>query len=117
MESRSHRERTLGAVRDWDTLNAAVIAEFRVNDGRVTMVGDHSVVIVHTIGARSGAVRQIPLIPVFEGDGMFLLAAAAGAPSHPGWYHNLRAHPRVTIEYGPERFTAEVVQLPDDRAE
>jgi deazaflavin-dependent oxidoreductase (nitroreductase family) len=62
-------------------------------------------------------VRQIPLIPVFEGDGMFLLAAAAGAPSRPGWYHNLRAHPRVTIEYGPERFTAEVVQLPDDRAE
>jgi deazaflavin-dependent oxidoreductase (nitroreductase family) len=32
-----------------------------------------------------------------------------GAPRHPAWYHNLVAHPEVTVELGAERFTAHAV--------
>jgi deazaflavin-dependent oxidoreductase (nitroreductase family) len=100
-------------VRDWDTFNADVVAEFRANGGAVARFGGLPVVIVHTIGARSGNVRDVPLIPVFLDDQMLLFGTAAGSPTHPAWYFNLRAHPRVTVEYGTETFTADVVLLPE----
>jgi deazaflavin-dependent oxidoreductase (nitroreductase family) len=97
---------------DWNTLNPDVIAEFRANGGKVAMFGELPVVILHTIGARSGEVREIPLILVFEGDEMLIFATAAGATRHPDWYFNLKAHPRITVEYGSERFSADVSELP-----
>jgi deazaflavin-dependent oxidoreductase (nitroreductase family) len=99
-------------VPDWKTLNADVIAEFRNNEGRVGRFGDMSILILHTIGAGSGIVREIPLIPVFDGDDMLIFATAAGSATHPDWYFNLRAHPRITVEYGSETFQADVVQWP-----
>jgi deazaflavin-dependent oxidoreductase (nitroreductase family) len=104
-------------VRDWDTFNADVIAEFRSNGGEVARFGGLPVVIVHTIGARSGTVREVPLIPVFLDDQMLLFGTAAGSPAHPAWYFNLRAHPRVTVEYGTETYTADVALLPDADAD
>ena len=104
-------------MRDWAALNAEVIAEFRANCGRVERFGELPVVLVHTIGARTGEVREIPLIPGFEDDEMLLFGTAAGSSRDPGWCHNLRAHPRVTVEFGSERFVADVAQLPADRAE
>ena len=53
-------------VREWDRLNTDVIAEFRANGGAVARFGGLPVVIIHTFGAQSGEVREIPLIPVFE---------------------------------------------------
>ncbi len=100
-------------VRDWGQLNADVIAEFRAHGGAVARFGGLPVVIIHTIGARTGTVREIPLIPVFLDDRMLLFGTAGGAPEHPAWYFNLCAHPRVTVEYGSETFTADVVLLPD----
>jgi deazaflavin-dependent oxidoreductase (nitroreductase family) len=98
---------------NWSKLNPDVIAEFRANGGRVAMFGDRPVVILHTLGAKSGKVREIPLVVVPEGDEMLLFGTAAGAPRHPDWYHNLKAHPRITVELGVERFEADVVELPD----
>ena len=97
---------------DWNTLNPEVIAEFRANGGKVAMFGELPVVILHTIGARSGEVREIPLVVVLEGDEMLIFATAAGATKHPDWYFNLKAHPRITVEVGSERFTADVSELP-----
>lgn len=104
-------------MRDWATLNTSVIAEFRANGGRVERFGDLPVVILHTIGARSGSVREVPLIPVFVADRMLLFGTAAGARSHPSWYFNLVAHPRITVESGVETFAADVVLLPDAEGE
>lgn len=104
------------AMRDWATLNPEVIAEFRANDGVVARFGGMPVIILHTIGARTGELHEIPLIPVFEGERMLLYGTAAGSPKHPGWYYNLRAHPRVTAEYGSETFEVDVVQLGDHEA-
>ena len=97
---------------DWNT---AVIAEFRASQGRVEQFGDAPLVILHTIGARSGTVREIPLVMLLDGDRRFVFASAAGAPRHPDWYHNLVAHPEIDVAYGTETLRARLVAL--DEAE
>ena len=97
--------------------NAQIIAEFRANDGKVAMFGDAPVVILHTIGAKSGSVREIPLVALVEGDSMIVFASKAGAPTNPDWYHNLKANPEITVEFGTERFDARVEELPADEAQ
>jgi len=96
---------------DWKSLNAEVIAEFRANGGRVARFGDMPVAILHTIGANSGQVRETPLIVVPDGGDVLIFATKAGAATHPDWYFNLKAHPRIEVEMGTERFTADVVEL------
>ena len=98
-------------MRDWTTFNASVIEEFRANAGHVARFGDLPVVVLHTIGARSGSVREVPLIAVFIDDRMLLFGTAAGAATHPSWYFSLVANPTITVEYGTETFTADVVLL------
>ena len=104
-------------MRDWETLNAEVMAEFRANGGTVERFGGLPVIILHTIGARTGHVREIPLIPVFEGEQMMVYGTAAGSPTDPGWCFNLAGHPRIDVEYGGETFLADVIQLPEEEGE
>ncbi len=91
--------------------NTQIMAEFRANDGKVAMFGDAPAVILHTIGAKSRQLREIPLVALVQGDEMFVFASKAGAPTNPDWYHNLKANPQITIEYGIESFTADVAEL------
>jgi deazaflavin-dependent oxidoreductase (nitroreductase family) len=65
--------------------------------------GGLPVVVVTSLGARSGKVRKNPLMRV-EHDGRYVaVASQGGAPSHPTWYHNLKAHPLVELQDGPVR--------------
>lgn len=82
---------------DW---NEKIIQEFRANGGTVTTNGfGRALVLVHTVGAKSGQERVNPVANIRQPDGSRLIAAsAAGADKHPAWYHNLIAHPDVTIE-------------------
>ncbi|WP_040494659.1 nitroreductase family deazaflavin-dependent oxidoreductase [Ilumatobacter nonamiensis] len=60
------------------------------------------IIIVTSLGASSGYLRKFALMRV-EHDGEYaLVASKGGAPDHPGWYHNLVAHPLVEIQDGPE---------------
>jgi len=89
--------------------NDRVIAEFRENGGRVD-TGDFgtSLVLIHSVGARSGAERVNPAMSLTDGPDRLVIASAAGARANPGWYHNLVAHPDITIETpdGVEQVTA-----------
>ncbi len=59
------------------------------------------VVIVTSLGARSGKVRKTPLMRV-EHEGRYaLVASQGGAPKHPTWYFNLVAHPHIELQDGP----------------
>lgn len=61
------------------------------------------VVIVTTVGARSGKLRKVPLMRV-EHEGRYAaVASLGGAPKHPVWYYNLLAHPQVELQDGPVR--------------
>ncbi|MFE7215087.1 nitroreductase family deazaflavin-dependent oxidoreductase [Streptomyces sp. NPDC001698] len=59
------------------------------------------VILLTTVGARSGRIRKTPLMRV-EHDGQYaVVASQGGAPKHPFWYFNLRADPRVELQDGP----------------
>ncbi|MFI5034888.1 MAG: nitroreductase family deazaflavin-dependent oxidoreductase [Acidimicrobiales bacterium] len=91
-------------TQDW---NAKIIADFRANAGRVGgSFAGAPVLLLHTTGAKTGAERVNPMMYLPEGDRVFVFASKAGAHSHPDWYHNLVAHPRVTVELGAETFEA-----------
>lgn len=82
-----------------EDFNTRVIREFRENDGRVgEPFTGLPMILVHHIGAKSGAERIAPLRWFGDGDRWVVVASAAGAPRHPAWFHNLMANPDVTAE-------------------
>ena len=52
-----------------------------------------------TTGAKSGEERRTPLLGIFAGEKVILIASNFGNARHPAWYHNLRAHPHARLEY------------------
>ncbi len=65
-------------------------------------MGPARVVILTTVGAKSGKLRKVPLIRV-EHDGTYAVVAAdSGSPKNPGWYFNLLAHPTTRLQDGAE---------------
>ena len=102
---------------DWNAWNNGIIAEFRANGGKVGGNFEGApMVIVHTKGAKSGAERLNPLVPLIDGDRMYVIASKGGAPDNPDWYYNLKANPQVSVEYLTETFDATAVEV-DDEAE
>jgi deazaflavin-dependent oxidoreductase (nitroreductase family) len=97
------------AMNDW---NAKVIDEFRANEGKVGGNFEGApVLLLHTTGAKSGAARVNPMMYLNEAGRIYVFASKAGADSHPDWYHNLLAHPLVTLELGAERYDAKAVNV------
>ena len=83
--------------------NAKIIEEFRANEGRVGgMFEGMPLLILHHTGAKSGAARLNPLAYATDDGRYVVFASKAGSPTHPDWYHNLKAHPAVTIEVGTD---------------
>jgi F420H(2)-dependent quinone reductase len=61
------------------------------------------VVIVTSLGGKTGKVRKTPLMRV-EHDGRYAaVASLGGAPKNPVWYYNLKANPQVQLQDGPMR--------------
>jgi deazaflavin-dependent oxidoreductase (nitroreductase family) len=86
--------------------NSATIDEFHAKKGKgVGPFGDRLLLVTHT-GAKSGALRTSPLAYTRDGDRYVIVASKGGAPTNPSWYHNLVAHPEVTLEVGAEKFRA-----------
>ena len=73
-------------------------------------------IILHTIGAKSGQIREVPLVVGIDDDGLYVIASKAGAPTNPDWYHNLKANPEITVEYGTETFQARLDEYDSDTA-
>lgn len=91
---------------DW---NSTIIEEFRSNGGHVTAMGfGKGLVIMHTIGAKSGAERLNPVMGLPTEGGWLVAASKAGAPDEPGWAHNLRAHPDLVVEVPGDHGVEEV---------
>lgn len=68
------------------------------------------------VGARSGRRRTSPLAYVRDGDAYVVIASKGGHPRHPGWFHNLRAHPDTTVQVGARRIPVRArVATPQER--
>ncbi len=68
-----------------------------------TTLQDLPVIILTTLGAKSGKIRKSPLMRVEQDGSYAVVASMGGAPTHPVWYHNVVADPRVELQDGPVR--------------
>lgn len=101
---------------DFKEWNKQIIKEFRENDGKCGGPFEGApMILLHTVGAKSGEERINPLMTLPKGDDIVIFASMAGAPRHPDWYHNLVANPDVTVEVGTE--TKKMRARVADRAE
>ena len=89
------------------SFNDQIIAEFRANAG---VVGGHfdgkHLLLLHTIGRRTGRERVIPLVYTTVGDSYVVAGSQGGAEKDPLWVANIEAMPEITIELGTGSLTA-----------
>ena len=75
------------------------------------------VAIMTTIGAKSGRPRTAPIWIYPDGDGWVVVASRGGDRRLPGWYHNLRANPRATLQIGRKHLEVEAREATSDEHE
>lgn len=99
-------------MNDW---NRQTIEAFHANGGKVGgMWEGRPLLLLTTTGAKSGQRRTTPTMYLRDGDRLLIFASKGGAPANPAWYHNLVAHPEVTVEVGPETYEATATVLNGD---
>lgn len=97
---------------DW---NEKVIEEFRANQGRVGGPFEGApMVLLTSTGAKTGKPHTTPLMYLPDGDRVVVFASKGGAPTHPEWFTNLVANPKVRAEVGTESFEANAVVAEGD---
>ena len=83
---------------DWARENAEQYMASGGTEG--TQLKGKPVILLSTIGAKTGKLRKTPLMRV-EHDGEYaVVASLGGAPKHPVWYHNVTKNPRVELQDG-----------------
>ncbi len=97
---------------DWARENAEKYMESGGTDG--TELQGKPVILLTTIGAKSGKIRKTPLMRVEHGGEYAIVASLGGAPKNPVWYHNVKAHPRVELQDGPVTRDYEAREVFDD---
>jgi deazaflavin-dependent oxidoreductase (nitroreductase family) len=103
----------------YQDFNRALIQDLRTNRGKATggPFKGRDVLILTTTGAKSKEQRETPLVYSRDNDHHVIVASKGGAPTHPSWYHNLQAHPIVTVEAGGEKFKARAKVIDGDEYE
>jgi F420H(2)-dependent quinone reductase len=77
------------------------VEKYESSGGTEMLAWGKPIIILTTLGAKTGKIRKTPLMRV-EHDGSYaVVASQGGAPKHPVWYHNVKAHPRVELQDGP----------------
>lgn len=103
---------------DDDLFGAEHVRVYRETDGEH---GYHwrgtTILLLGTTGRNSGQERTTPLIHRTDGDRWVVVASQGGAPEHPGWYKNLQADPRATIQVKAERIPVEASTAEGDERE
>jgi len=110
------------ADRSWPALRRLMGAHaliYRATGGLIghRFPGAPPMLLLDHVGANSGTMRTTPLAYVTDGRDVVVVASKGGHPKHPGWYHNLGAHPETTVQIGCERRAVHArVANPDERA-
>ena len=83
---------------DWARDNAEKYMESGGTEG--TELQGKPVILLTTIGAKTGKIRKTPLMRVEHGGEYAIVASLGGAPKNPVWYYNVKAHPQVELQDG-----------------
>jgi deazaflavin-dependent oxidoreductase (nitroreductase family) len=95
-----------------EQFNQRNIDEFRASHGRVGgNFAGAPLLLLHTVGARSGQRRINPVMYLADGDRYLVFASKAGSDRNPDWYWNLKASPDVTIEAGDDTIAVRATEL------
>jgi deazaflavin-dependent oxidoreductase (nitroreductase family) len=88
---------------DQNNYNRQLIEEFRATRSQIggPMTG-RPLLLLTTKGAKSGKSYTTPIMYMPDGEDLIVFASNMGAATHPDWYHNLVAHPEVTVEVGSD---------------
>jgi deazaflavin-dependent oxidoreductase (nitroreductase family) len=106
------------AMADMADFNEQVIREFREHEGRVGgMFEGKPLLLLHHVGAKSGAPRVAPLVYLSDGDNYVIFASKGGAPENPAWFHNLMAHPHTSIEVGVQTLSVNASEATGEERE
>jgi deazaflavin-dependent oxidoreductase (nitroreductase family) len=97
---------------DWARENAEKYMESGGTDG--TELQGKPVILLTTVGAKTGKIRKTPLMRVEHGGEYAVVASLGGAPKNPVWYHNIKAHPRVELQDGTVNKDYEAREVFDD---
>jgi deazaflavin-dependent oxidoreductase (nitroreductase family) len=106
------RQSKEGTMADQQAYNRQMIKDFRESREATGVPMDgRPLVLITTTGAKSGKPYTAPLMYVPDGDRILIIASSMGAAKHPDWYHNLAAHPDVTVEVGAKTYQARATIL------
>ncbi|MEE2032596.1 nitroreductase family deazaflavin-dependent oxidoreductase [Rhodococcus chondri] len=98
MQQRTRKSRGPGAVSRWMEHTANARAKRKIRRGHGKFMG-MDVLILHTVGRRSGRPRETPLMHLPDGEHAVLVVASGGGDRNPDWHANLVAHPdQASIE-------------------
>ena len=98
--------------------NRKIMEEFHANGGKVGgQFAGAPMLLLTTTGAKTGRSFTTPLVYSKDGDRFVIIASKAGAPTNPAWYHNLLAHPTVTVEIGTDKFQVKATPAKGDERE
>ncbi len=89
----------------------------RLTGGRISSVYPVPIMLLTTTGAKTGQPRTLPLLYLTDGDDLVLIASNYGKTSHPAWYRNLVANPKVEVLAGRKSgtYTATEITEPGER--
>src|ERR1700682_2001994 len=85
---------------DWVRGDADKVMESGSTEG--TEMKGKPIILLTTIGAKSGKIRKTPLMRVEHGGEYAVVASLGGAPKNPVWYYNIKAHPQVELQDGAD---------------
>jgi deazaflavin-dependent oxidoreductase (nitroreductase family) len=97
-------------------VNRRVVEQFRAG-GEIQGMHRERLVLITTVGARTGQTRTTPMMFHRDGDRLLVVASNVGASRHPDWYHNLVANPRVRVELADEAYEAVAAPLRGEERE
>lgn len=83
---------------DWVREQTETILRTGTTEG--ITVAERPIILVTTQGAKSGKKRYVPVMRVEDGGTYTMIASKGGTPEHPAWYHNVTAHPEITVQDG-----------------
>lgn len=95
----------------------AHVGIYRATGGKLLgRLGKAPVMLLNTVGRKSGEVRTTPLLYVTDGEDHVVVASVGGAPKHPAWFLNLQANPETSVEVGDRKINVRAeVASPEEK--
>jgi deazaflavin-dependent oxidoreductase (nitroreductase family) len=116
-ETSTERDLSGPARLAWKLGSGAHAGVYRATGGKLFgRMGKSPILLLNTVGRKSGKKRTSPLLYVMDGEDFVIIASKGGASAHPAWYLNLRANPEATVEIGDREVQVEAEEAdPEDK--